>query len=104
LKTRALRRIFGPNREAMAEDSKKLHNLYPSLNSIRVIKSRRIKWAGHVASMGEITSVYKVYIQNAERMRPFRRPRYRWEDNIKMGLKQTGCESMNWIHLDREQW
>jgi hypothetical protein len=56
---------------------------------------------GHVVRMGEITSVYKIYIHNTERMRPFRRSR---EDNVKMDLKERGYERMNWIHLDGEQW
>jgi hypothetical protein len=105
-----LRRIFGPKRE---EDGswRKLHNdeihsLYSSPNIVRVIKSRRMKWAGHVACMGEGRDVYRVLVGRPERKKPLGRPRHRWEDNIKMDLRQRGKNGENWIRLvqDRVQW
>jgi hypothetical protein len=107
---RVLRRIFGPRRE---EDGswRKLHNdelhiLYSSPNIVRVIKSRRMRWAGHVALMGEGRGVYRVLDGRPEGKRPLGRPRRRWEDNIKMDLMEIGIDGANWIHLaqDRVQW
>jgi hypothetical protein len=87
-----LRRIFGPKRE---EDGlwRKLHNdelhsLYSSPNIVRVIKSRRMRWAGHVARMGEGRGVYRTLVGRPEGKRPLGRPRSRWEDNIKRDLKE----------------
>jgi hypothetical protein len=105
-----LRRIFGPKRE---EDGswRKLHNdeihsLYSSLNIVRVIKSRRMRWAGHAARMVEGRGVYKILVGRPEGKRLLGRPRRRWEDNIKMDLKETGIDGANWIQLaqDRVQW
>jgi hypothetical protein len=100
---RMLRRIFGPKRE---EDGswRKLHNdeihsLYSSPNIVRVIKSRRMRWAGHVARMGEGRGVYRVLVGRPESKRPLGRPRRRWEDNIKMDLKEIGIDGANWIQL-----
>jgi hypothetical protein len=102
---RVLRRIFGPKRE---EDGlwRKLHNgelhsLYSSPNIVRVIKSRRMIWASHVAPMGEGRDVGR-----PAGRRPLGRPRRRWEDNIKMDLSETGIDGANWIRLaqDRVQW
>jgi hypothetical protein len=83
-----LRKIFGPE---MEEDGswRKLHNdeihsLYSSPNIVRMIKSRRMRWAGHVARMGEETGVYRVLVGRPEGKRPLGRPRRRWKDNIKM--------------------
>jgi hypothetical protein len=67
-----------------------LHNLYSSPNIVRVIKSRRMRWAGHVARMGEGRSVYKVLVGRPEGKRPLGRPRRRWEDNIKLDLREIG--------------
>jgi hypothetical protein len=93
---RELRRIFGPKRE---EDGswKKLHNdelhsLYSSLNIVRVIKSRRIKCARNVARMEDGRGVYGVLVRMPEGKRPLGRPRRRWEDNIKMDLRETGID------------
>jgi hypothetical protein len=95
-----LRKIFGPKRE---EDGlwRKLHNdefhsLYFSPNIVRVIKLRRMKWAGHVAHMGEGRGVYRVLVGSPESKRPLRRHRHRWEDNIKMDVKETD----QWGKLD----
>jgi hypothetical protein len=107
---RVLRRIFGPERE---EDGswRKLHNdelhyLYYSANIVRVIKSRRMTWAGHVARMGEGRGVYTVLAGRPERKRPLGRLRCRWEDNIKLDLREIGIDGANWIRLaqDGVQW
>jgi hypothetical protein len=86
-------RIFGPNREEVAGAWKRvhneeLHNLYASLTFIRVIKSRRIRWVGHVAHTGEMINAYKILIRTGKR--PLRSPRCRWEDNIKMDHGEKG--------------
>jgi hypothetical protein len=107
---RVLRRIFGPKREEDGSWRKlhndKLHNLYSSPNIVRVIKSRRMRWAGHVARMGEGRGVYRVSVGKPESKRPLGRPRLRWEDNIKMGLGEIGIDGANWIQLaqNRAQW
>jgi hypothetical protein len=83
-----------------------LHDLYSSLNIVRVIKSRRMGWAGHVARMGEGRGAYRVLVGRPKGKRPLGRPRHRWEDNIKMDLRETGIDGANWIRLaqDRVQW
>jgi hypothetical protein len=98
-----LRKIFGPKRE---EDVswRKLHNdephdLYSSPNIVRVIKLRRMRWAGHVARMGEGRGVYRVLVGRPECKTPLGRPRRRWEDNIKLNLKEIGMDGANWIRL-----
>ena len=75
-------------------------------NVVRVIKSRRIRWAGHVARMRERRGVYRVLVRKPERKKPLGRPRPRWEDNIKMVLQEVGCGGMNWIKLAqvRDRW
>jgi hypothetical protein len=70
--------------------NKELHALYSSPNIIRVIKSRRLRWAGHVARMGEGRGAYGILVGKLEGRRPLRRPRHRWEDNIKMDLTEVG--------------
>jgi hypothetical protein len=91
-----LRRIFGPKRE---EDRswRKLHNgevhsLYSSPNIVRVIKSRRMRWAGLVARMGKGRGVYRVLVGRPEGKRTLGKPRRRWEDNIKMDLREIGID------------
>jgi len=86
-----LRRIFGPKRDEVRGKWRKLHSdelndLYFSPNIVRMIKSRKIRWVGHVARMGESRGAYRVLVGKPEGKRPFGRPRLRWEDNIKMGL------------------
>jgi hypothetical protein len=107
---RELRRIFGPKREEDGSWRKlhndELHSLYSSPNILRVIKSRRMRWAGHVARMGEGRGAYRVLVGRPEGKRPLGRPRRRWEDNIEMDLRETGIDGANWIQpaQDRVQW
>jgi hypothetical protein len=93
---RVLRRIFGPKRDEVTGEWRKLqsgelHNLYSSSDIIRQIKSSRMRWAGHVARMGEGRNVYMVLVGKPEGKRPLGRPRRRWEDGIKMDLREIGC-------------
>jgi hypothetical protein len=92
---RVLRRIFGPKRDESTGEWRILHNeeltdLYSSPNIIRVIKSRRMRWAGHVASVGEKKDAYRILVGKPEGRRPLGRPRRRCEDNIKMHLQEVG--------------
>jgi hypothetical protein len=80
----------------------KLHSLYSSLNIVTVIKSRRMRWAGHVARRGEGRGVYRVLVGRPEGTRPLGRPRRRWEDNIKMDLREIGIDGENWIRLAQD--
>jgi hypothetical protein len=73
--------------------------VYSSSNIIRRIKSRRMRWAVHVVCMGEMRNVYKILVRMPEGKKPLRRPRHRWEDNIKMALMETELEGVDWIHL-----
>ena len=107
---KVLRRIFGPRRDEVTGDWRKLHNeeinvLYSSPNIVWVIKSRRMRWAGHVARMGE-KGVYRVLVGKPEGKRPLGRPRRRWVDNIRMDLQEVGCGQVDWIGLvqDRDRW
>jgi hypothetical protein len=89
-------RIFGPKTDEVTGEWRKLHNedlnnLYSSPNIVRVIKSRRMRRAGHVARMGERRSVYRVLVGKPEGRRTLGRPRRRWEDNIRMDLREVGC-------------
>jgi hypothetical protein len=83
-----------------------LHSLYSSPNIVRVIKPRRMRWAGHVARMEKGRGVYRVLVGRPEGKRPLGRPKRRWEDNIKMDLSEIGIDEANWIQLpqDRVQW
>jgi hypothetical protein len=94
-----LRRIFGPKRDEVTGEWRKLHNkelidLYSSPNIVRAMKSRRMRWVGRVARMGERRGVYRVLVGRTEGKRPLGRPRYRREDNIKMDLQELGCGGM----------
>jgi len=102
-----LRRIFGPRGEEITGEWRRLHNdelndSYSSPNIVRVIKSRRMRWTGHVARMGEESGVYRVLLGKPERRRPLGIPRRRWVDNIRMGLQEVGCGYMDWIWLAQD--
>jgi hypothetical protein len=73
---------------------------------MRVIKSRRMRWAGHVARMGEGRGMYRVSVGKPEGKRPLGRPGRRWDDNIKMDLQEVGCRGVDWMELaqDRDRW
>jgi hypothetical protein len=108
---RVLRRIFWHKRDEVKREWRKLHNeelndLYCSSNIVRVIKSRIMRWASHIARMGKRKGVSRVLMGKPEGKRPLGRPRLRWEDNIEMGLHKLGCEVMDWIELaqDRDKW
>jgi hypothetical protein len=97
-------RIFGPKRDGVTGGwrklhNKELHNLYTSPSVIRIIKSRRMRWAGHVARIGEKRNVYRLLVGNPEGKRPLGRPRRRWIDNIKMDILEVGLSVMAWIGL-----
>jgi hypothetical protein len=101
---RGLRRIFGPKRDEVTGGWRKLHNeelhnLYSSPSIIRMIKSRRMRWAGHVARMGKKRNAYRILMRNPEGKRPVRRPRRRWVDNIRMDLREIGWDGLDWIGL-----
>jgi hypothetical protein len=106
-----LRRILGPKRDEVTGEWRRLHKkelyaLYSSLNIIRVMKSRRLRWAGHVARMGERRGAYRALVGKPEGRRPLKRPRRRWEDNIKMDLREVGCGGGDWVDLaqDKDRW
>ena len=107
---RVLRRVRGPKRDEVTWEWRKLHNeelrdLYSLPNIVRVVKSRRIRWAGHVACMGEGRGVHRVLVGKPEGNRPLGRPKRRWEDNIKMDLRKVG-KGGDWKELaqDRGRW
>jgi hypothetical protein len=92
---RVLRRIFRPKRDEVTGEwrklyNEKLHNLYSAPDIIRQVKSRRMRWAGHVARMGKERKVYKVLVEKPEGKSPLARPRRRWEDWIRMDLREIG--------------
>jgi hypothetical protein len=105
---RVLRGIFGTKRDAVTGELRRLHNeelngLYSSPNIIWVIKSRRKRWAGHVARMGEGRVAYRILVKRSEGKRPLRRSRYRWKDNIKMDLQEVEWQGMDWIDLSQDR-
>jgi hypothetical protein len=96
LENRVLRRIFGPKRDEVAREWRKLHNeeihkLYCSPNILRVIKSRIMRWVGHITRMGEGRGVYRVLVGKTEGKRPLGRTRRRRDDNVKVDLQEVGC-------------
>ena len=106
-----LRRIFGPRRDEVTGEWRRLHNeelndLYSSRNIVRVIKSRRMRWAWHVARMGEERGMCRVLVGKPEGKIPLGSPRRRWVDNIRMDLQEVGCGYVDWIGLaqDRGRW
>ena len=107
---RVLRRVFGSKTDEVTGEWRKLHNeelrdLYFLPNIVRVVKSKRMRRAGHVARMGEGRGVHRVLVGKPEVKRPLGRPRRRWEDNIKMDLREVGG-SGDWMELaqDRDGW
>jgi hypothetical protein len=110
LENRVLRRIFRPKGDEVTGGWRKLHNedlhnLYSSPSIIRIIKSRRMRWAGYIARMGKKRNVYRILVEKPERKRPLGRPRRRWVDNIKMDLREIGWDGVDWIDTaqDRDQ-
>jgi hypothetical protein len=108
---RVLRRIFGPKRDEVTGEWRKLHNeelrnLYSSPDIIRQVKSRRMRRVGHVARTGEEIKVYKVLVGTPEGKRPLERPRRRWEDGVRMVVREIGLGDVDWIRLaqDRDRW
>ena len=108
---RVLRKVFGPKRDKVTGEWRKLHNeelndLYSLPNIVRVVKSRRMRWAGHLARMGEDRGVHRVLVGKPEGKKPFGRPKRRWEDNIKMDLQKVGGGRGDWMELaqDRDRW
>jgi hypothetical protein len=103
--------MFGPKRDGVTGGWRKLHNeelhnLHSSPSIIRIIKSRRMRWAGHVARMGEKRNVYRLLVGKPEGKRPLGRPRHRWMKNIKIDLLERGLNVVDWIGLaqDRYRW
>jgi hypothetical protein len=106
-----LRRVFGPKRDEGTGVWRKLHieelnGLYFLPNIVRVVKSRRMRWAGHVARMGEKRWVHRALVGKPEGKRHFGRPRRSWEDNIKMDVQEVGGGRGDWMELvqDRDRW
>jgi len=102
---------FGPRRDEVTGKWRRMHNeelndVYSSPNTVRVITSRRMRWAGHVARIGEESGLYRVLVGKPEGRRPLGRPRHRWVDNIRTDLQEVGCGYMNWIGLaqDIDRW
>jgi len=107
---RVLRRVFGSRRDDITREWRKLHSEelrdhYTLPNIVRVVKSRRMRWAGHVALMGEERGVHRVLVRKPEGNRPLGRPRRRWEDIIKMDLREVRGGG-GWMDLaqDRNRW
>ena len=99
-----LRRVFGPKRDEVTGEWKKLHNeelsdLYSLPNIVRLVKSRRMRWAGHVGRMGQGRGVHRVLVGRPEGKRPLGRPRRRCGDNIKMDLQEVGGSCEDWMEL-----
>jgi hypothetical protein len=97
-------RIFGPKRDVVTGDWRKMHNeelynLYFSPNIIRMIKSRMMKWARHVARIGEKRNTYRILVGKPKGKRPLRRPRRWWVDDIKMVLREIGWDGVDWMDL-----
>jgi hypothetical protein len=108
---RVVWKVFGPKRDEVTGEWIKLHNeelndLYSLPNIVRVVKLRRMRWAGHVALMGEERGVHRVLVGKSEEKRTLGRPRRRWEDNTKMDLQEVGGGHGDWMELaqDRDRW
>jgi hypothetical protein len=108
---RVLRRVFWPKRDEVTGEWRMLHNeelndLYSLPNIVRVVKSRRMRWAGNMARMGEERVMYRVLVGKPEGKRLLGRPRRRWEDNINMDVQEVGWGRGDWMELaqDRDRW
>jgi hypothetical protein len=110
---KVLRRIYGPKRDEVTGGWTKLHNeelcdLYSLSSIIRMIKSRRMRWAEHVARMGEKRKAYKLLVGKPEGKKPLGRPKCRWADNIRLDLREREWDGVAWIGLglsqDRDKW
>jgi len=108
---RVLRGIFGPKRDEVTQEWRKLRNeklndLFSSPNVVRVIRSRRMGWHGHVARVGKSRGLYRILVGKPEGKRALGRPRSRWEDNTKIDLKEVTCGGMDWIDMaqNRDGW
>jgi hypothetical protein len=108
---RVLRRIFEPKRNEVTGGLRKLHNeelrdLYSSPSIIRIIKSRRMRWAGHVTRIGDKRNACRLLVGKPKGKRPLGRPRRRWVDNVRMDLGEVGWGDVDWIGLaqDRNRW
>jgi hypothetical protein len=108
---RVLRRIFRPRRDEVTGEWRKLHNeelhdLYSSPSIIRVMKSRRMRWTGHAAGMGEKRKAFRLLVGKPQGKRPLGRLRRRWVNNIKVDLLEIGWGGVDWIELaqDRDRW
>ena len=106
-----LRKVFGPKRDEVTGEWRKLHNeelndQYSLPNIVGMVKSRRMRWAGHVARMGEDRGVHRVLVGKPEGKTPLGRPRHRLEDNIKMNLQEVGGDREDWMELaqDMDRW
>ena len=108
LENKEFRNIFYAKIDEITGEWRKVHNAelhayYFSNNIVRNLKSRRLRWAGHVARMEQSRNAYRVLVGKYEGKRPLGRPRHRWEDNIKMDLRDVGCVPGDWIDL-AEDW
>ena len=107
---KVVRKIFGAKRDKITGEWRNLHNaelhaLYSSPNIIRSLKSRRLRWVGHIAHMEQSRNAYRVLVGKPDGKGPLGRPRRRWEDNIKMDLREVGCAPGEWMDIaeDRDQ-
>jgi hypothetical protein len=105
---RMLRRIFEPKRDEVTGEWRKLHNeelhdLYSSPSIIRIMKARRMRWAGHVVRMAEKKNAYRLLVGKPEGRRPLGMPRRRWLDNIRMDLVEVGWGDVDWIGLTQDR-
>ena len=110
-KNKVLRKIFGAKRDQITGEWRKLHNselhvLYSSPNIIRSLKLRRVRWSGNVAGMEQSRNTYRILVVKPGGKSPLGRPMRRWEDNIRIDLREVGCDPGEWIDLaeDRDQW
>jgi hypothetical protein len=108
---RVLRRVFGPKRDEVTGEWRELHNeelrdLYSSLSIIRMMKSKRMRYMGHLTRIGEKRNAYRLLVGKPEGKKPLGRPRHRWVDNIEMDLGEVGWGDVDWIGLaqDRNRW